>query len=234
VIAAVVVVAVLAGQGPERATLLVLDPVSDDDDRALAAQVAVAVSTVAARDDRARVYSAADVQQMAALAAEQQLTGCASSSCLAEMGGALGARYVVFGTLRTVAGQRRIELRLFDVERGEIMARVDGAARDRAALLDAAPSLASTLLEAVFPRPPLWQRPLFVAGAVTAGAGLVTGVAGGAAAGWYDAVARDAGSSGGSKDDALGFGPVALVVAGVGGAAVVAGVVIAAVGAAGD
>lgn len=207
----------------EKPALLVLDPVGEPDEEALRKQVAVVVSGVAARGDRARVYSAADVAQLAALAVDQQLTGCSSEACLAEVGDALGARYVVFGTVRTVAGQRRLELRLFDVTDSNIVARADTAARDKAALLDATPALAEELFADVFPKTPLLERAVVVGGVVTAGVGAVVGVVGGAGVAVFDAAARDAGSSGADKDAALVYGPVALVVAGAGAAVVVVG-----------
>ncbi|RMG13201.1 MAG: hypothetical protein D6729_15360 [Deltaproteobacteria bacterium] len=68
----------------------------------------------------------AEIQDALSLEAQRQLLGCSESSCLAEIGGALGARYVIGGRLVKFGSVHVLTLRLFDME--------ETAARNRAAV----------------------------------------------------------------------------------------------------
>lgn len=50
-------------------------------------------------DAKFKVYSQADLERVISLERQQQLVGCADESCLMELSGALGARYVISGRL---------------------------------------------------------------------------------------------------------------------------------------
>ena len=102
------------------------------------------LTTVAASSHRAfDVISSADVRRALELEANKQVAGCSTdaTSCLAEVAGAMGARYVVFGSVSTLGSQLMLSLNLFDstvassagrvVVKGgtvdELVGRIDGA-----------------------------------------------------------------------------------------------------------
>lgn len=196
-IAALLATLACAAAPPELVTVLVLDPESDD--AAFSQAFSAGVAKQIASDKRAHVYAADDVKKLASLASSQQQTGCDSSTCLAEIADALGAHYVVFGSIVKLGDERQIDLRLFDVKTAAIVAREQDAAHERATTLALAPVVAKRLLRTVLPPPELMSRPLFVDGVAIGGAGLVVGAATGALLAWANAVAGDARSAGSDK-----------------------------------
>lgn len=87
---------------------------------------------VGADVDGVEVVSQGELQRMTDVEAEKQAAGCSSSSCLAELAGALGAELVLFGTASQLGTTTTITLSLFDnrttrVERTTLnVERVDG------------------------------------------------------------------------------------------------------------
>lgn len=69
------------------------------------------------------VFSGADVQDLLKLEAERQATGCSEGSCLAELAGALGARYVVTGSVTDAEGLVRVDLSLLDTADARVVGR---------------------------------------------------------------------------------------------------------------
>jgi hypothetical protein len=114
----------------ERMRVLVLD-LSDtgglgpDVVKTVTGVVAVKLSDVKSLD----VLSGDDVRRLAELEAERQVAGCDEASCLAELAGALGARYVVFGQLGTLGELIVVNLSLFDSERAEAVGRATAEGR---------------------------------------------------------------------------------------------------------
>jgi TolB-like protein len=47
---------------------------------------------------------------------EKQMVGCSEESCLAEIGGALGARWIISGTVALLGGRRVLTLKLVDAQ----------------------------------------------------------------------------------------------------------------------
>jgi hypothetical protein len=60
------------------------------------------------------VVANADVRQMMALEGTKQEMGCGDASCLAELAGALGARFVVFGSVGRLGTKTILHINLFD------------------------------------------------------------------------------------------------------------------------
>jgi TolB-like protein len=60
------------------------------------------------------VVANADVRQMMALEGTKQEMGCGDTSCLAELAGALGARFVVFGSVGRLGTKTILHINLFD------------------------------------------------------------------------------------------------------------------------
>lgn len=83
--------------------------------------------TVAETLDRLGAFSAIssrEVAQMLELEANRQLLGCDTGTCLADIGGALGADYLVTGTLNVSGGTYTVQLQLTNIAQS----RVDGRA----------------------------------------------------------------------------------------------------------
>jgi hypothetical protein len=83
--------------------------------------------TVAENLDKLGAFSAIssrEVAQMLELEANKQLMGCDTGSCLADIGGALGADFLVTGTLNVSGGVYTVQLQLTNISQS----RVDGRA----------------------------------------------------------------------------------------------------------
>ena len=79
--------------------------------------------------------------------AEKQALGCdAGSSCLAEIGGALGVRYLVSGSIGLVGQSHLITLALSDVERATVEGRVSESVTDLSQLAQAVQRAARSLV----------------------------------------------------------------------------------------
>jgi TolB-like protein len=74
--------------------------------------------------NRFSVIDSAGIAQVIGLERQKKLLGCADSGCLAEIGGALGANYLLTGTLGRLGKQYRIDLKLLDALKGTTLASV--------------------------------------------------------------------------------------------------------------
>lgn len=71
------------------------------------------------------VIGNSDVQELVGLEQKKQLLGCGEeSSCLAEIGGALGARWVTSGNIGKVGALYVVNLRLVDAQKAKVLERV--------------------------------------------------------------------------------------------------------------
>ena len=69
---------------------------------------------------RFRVTTAADVRAMLGVEEQRQLTGCSDAACMAEIGGALNAGWMVSGNVGRLGQQRMLTLKLLDVGESRI------------------------------------------------------------------------------------------------------------------
>jgi hypothetical protein len=76
------------------------------------------------RDDIG-VLTRSDIQQAIDLEMQKQAAGCDDESCLAEIAGALGARYVIFGSAGTLGKLHLINLSVYDSVKATSVARKD-------------------------------------------------------------------------------------------------------------
>jgi hypothetical protein len=79
------------------------------------------------------VQTLRSLQDRVAFAEQQQLVGCDSSGCLAEIANAMGARFVVFSRLVNLGGQETLRVDLYDTQGAQTLA----IASTRAASFDA-------------------------------------------------------------------------------------------------
>ena len=92
------------------------------------------VATELARTGRFQVIGRADLAALLGYERQRQVLGCVESSCLAEIGGAVGAELVLSGQAGQLGSQYRLSLLLVDARKGVAVAR---AARFTAATEDA-------------------------------------------------------------------------------------------------
>lgn len=146
----------------------------------------VVTSSLAAQDAPYEVITAADLRDVLALDAVQQLAGCVDDDCMSEIGPALGTRYVVFGRLDEVGDLLLLNLSLVDTSQARVVRRVSVTGKDEAALVESARTAVSGLVAALqeegadrvlvldvqAPPPDPELHVLALSGAATAAAGL--------------------------------------------------------------
>jgi hypothetical protein len=198
-----------------RALVLDLNPVSTSaDDARLLSGV---VSALVAENEQLEVLTSSDVRRMTELEASKQQMGCDESSCLAEIAGALDARYVFFGDVGRLGADYVVNISLFDSEKTSAVGRVsvkvpkldEGRARLRQPL--------SELLAPFGGLPPDDSTsPLVVAGGITAVSGASLAIGLGLAALVFDGIAGNPTNPAKDKTDALVFGLACLAGSAVG------------------
>jgi TolB-like protein len=72
------------------------------------------------------VVSQADITAMLAFQKQRQMLGCSDEGCMAELGGALGADYVLSGEAARVGSQDHLSLTLLDARKGKVLGRSAG------------------------------------------------------------------------------------------------------------
>jgi hypothetical protein len=107
--------------------ILVVDLEVRDADVALRAPTTALVVRKLEATGRYDVVAGEDVRRALELAASQQAAGCDATSCLDEIAGALGARFVLFGDLTQLDGETHLTLSLFDHEVLRSVARATAA-----------------------------------------------------------------------------------------------------------
>ncbi|HEY3451888.1 MAG TPA: PEGA domain-containing protein [Myxococcales bacterium] len=92
-----------------------------------------------------KVVSQAEIRQMLAVEREKALltSTCDDTNCIGQIGNAIGARYVVVGSVDAAAGAMTLRVRLFDMKKAEVQSDEmrPNLANSKAAL-EAAPSVA--------------------------------------------------------------------------------------------
>ncbi len=169
--------------------VLVLDVVADGASTTTARVVRDEVAQGLDGDQRLEALSSEDLRRVVSVEAERRAVGCADDSCFAEVGQALGARYVVHGSLSAVGALRVVRLSVLDTETNrsvvretvdarsdeELLPKVrDAVVRVRGRLLDGLPTAQPASLSS---SPSSWS-PLQAGSAVGVGVGLAAAVAG--------------------------------------------------------
>src|SRR5438105_10573263 len=70
------------------------------------------------------VITKSDIKAILGYEAQAQLLGCGEASCMVDLGGALGAAYLVNGSLAKLGGQLQLVLSLIDVNKATVGRRV--------------------------------------------------------------------------------------------------------------
>lgn len=224
-----------AAPNAERRRVLVLDLTASGVESRVADVVTGSILESLSRDPRVEALGARDLKQLIELEASREAMSCDTSSCLADLAGAMGARYVVFGTVTGLDEQVIVRLSLFDSDEARPIARgsADGASVD--VVLSKVDATVGALLSPLGGAPPP-ARPaaatvdeagssLGPIGATVAGVGAAALAVGAITAAVSTMVLRDPDAKGGDKGTAvyatLAGGSLAIV--GLGSAAVGAG-----------
>ena len=114
----------MAAKGPERTKLAVLDLEAKGVEKSTAETLTDIVTVSLKKLGVFDVISRSDIQQMLNFEESKQLVGCTSnSSCLAEIGGALGVARVVTGSVGKVGSSYVINLSLLDTKSARVIER---------------------------------------------------------------------------------------------------------------
>lgn len=179
------------------------------------------------------VVAADELKRLVELEGERQGLGCDTDSCLGEIAGAMGARFVVFGDLGRLGSTYLLNLRAYDSTTATVIARehVEAPTLDalRPALARALDRLAASLstgapaaVEAPRGGSPV-SSALIWSGAASAALGAAVGVGAGGAAAYLSLALDDPEADGGTRGLARDVGPGVVVVAGLGALAALVG-----------
>ncbi len=128
-----------------RMAVLALKP--EGVDPALASTVSDALTEDLGRGGHYDVLGRSELEAMAGFTAERQKLGCeGDAGCLAELGGALGAQWLVAGSLGRVGKSYVLSVRLLQIEKARVAGRDTEEVYSQEALLPAADRAAQVLL----------------------------------------------------------------------------------------
>lgn len=136
-------------------------------DPQVAAALTAQVTEEIARRGFFTVLSAAEVQTLLGVERQRQLVGCSeeTTSCLAELSGALGARFVVSGSLTRVGSAYQLSVQTLDSQRAQPVGRSTRLATDIAEFRSALPFLTAEATATPLPPPPSRLLPFSLIGA---------------------------------------------------------------------
>ena len=111
-----------SAQEKPKVFILQLKPLDVDEKKAMI--IDGLLTSEVAKCDALEVVSGSDVQEMMNLEASKQEIGCTDEiSCLAEVAGALGARYLIYGTVGQLGEKLVLNLNFRDVEEASSITR---------------------------------------------------------------------------------------------------------------
>ncbi|MEW5740885.1 MAG: hypothetical protein AB1938_18340 [Myxococcota bacterium] len=125
------------------------------------------------------VISSRDIQTLLGVERQRQLLGCGedSKSCMAELSGALGARFVLSGSLAKLGDAYQLTLSTLDSQKAQPIGRATRIAKDLDGLRAALPSAVAEATATPLPPPPSRALPitLIATGSAAALFGVVWG-----------------------------------------------------------
>jgi hypothetical protein len=205
--------------------LFVLDLVPNGVEPATVVSIGGVVSSLVSECAGATSVNSAELRSLTSMESTRQSAGCTEGSCLAELADALGARYVVSGDVGRLAEHYVVNLTLFDAEQGASRGRRSVEINSLERVADELRPAVNELL-APLGGIPLQARPLSTlvpVGGVVAGVGVLALGVGTALTLVADNTASTPTETVEAKNAAINQGRVMLLVAGAGGAAVLAG-----------
>ncbi len=118
------------------------------------------------------VITASDVRTLLGIERQRQLLGCAESSCTAELAGALGARFVLGGTLSKLGDAFQLSLQTVDTQKSTPVGRSVRIANELKELVDQLPYAIAEATATPPPAPPSRVLPISL---ISVGAASVIG-----------------------------------------------------------
>lgn len=186
----------------------------------------------ALRSEGLEVITAKDIQTLLGVDRQRQLLGCSESSCIAELGSALGCERVLNGQLAQLDDTFRGTLRVMSSVSGLVLAEEPVEAKGQKALVSALERAARRMAKKLKPPPPppnlTWVPVVSGGSAVVVGGAIFFGAAGSNAS--KISAQSDENVAIGLAKDGKAFETTAWIMAGVGTAAIVTGVVMAVTG----
>ncbi len=164
---------VMAGTALAREKLVVLELTTSDDASSKTARlVQEQVATELTSLERYEIIGQSELTALLGIERQKQLLGCSdeASTCMAELSGAVGARWLVMGTLGRAGAKLRFDLKLVDSAASKTVARAGRVLANDDELFAAVPEMVRALI-GVTPRFP-------VAPLVLGGVGVVAAVIG--------------------------------------------------------
>jgi TolB-like protein len=83
------------------------------------------IADAISRSPKLKVLTKSDIERLAAFETDKAVIGCDEGNCLAEIAGAMGAAYVVFGRIGTLDDLILVQVNLFDANKAEAIGRED-------------------------------------------------------------------------------------------------------------
>ncbi|MDP1826137.1 MAG: hypothetical protein Q8L48_22920 [Archangium sp.] len=168
-----------AAPPPELPRLLVQEFTVRGVDAALAEAITDGIGAEVDHRGYFRSLTSKDVQTILGVERQKQLLGCSpeASTCLTELAGALGAPYVLSGTLSRIGPSLQLSMQMLDVSKSMVVARSIRIARDVDTLRQLLPwALAEATATPAPPRPSKVPGLAFIgAGSAAAAVGLALG-----------------------------------------------------------
>lgn len=131
----------------ERPQLLVLDlQHSPEIDAATVRTLTDLITIETGREKAVASVSGAELRNLVKLEGEKALMGCDEDSCLAEIAGALGARFVLSGRVSSIGAIKVLQMSIFDATTATAISREAAKAEDIAGFVDAIGPAVKTLL----------------------------------------------------------------------------------------
>jgi TolB-like protein len=111
-------------EAPHKIIFLEVQPV-DEASKGVAELLGEAILTDLSKVRQVSVLGSSDLAALLGVERQRQLLGCREdeSSCLAELGGALGASYILMGKMGRVGKQLRVDLKLLASGRAQVLGR---------------------------------------------------------------------------------------------------------------
>ncbi len=139
----------------ERMVVLQVKPVDEASKKSAEVLTEVLLTDIS-RLRRFEVLGQTDLDALLSFERQKDLAGCgdASSSCLAELAGGLGARYLFVSSLGRVGGQLRLDMKVLDAAHAKVLSREGSVVERDDQLVATAQRLLAEVMAAVPGSPP--------------------------------------------------------------------------------
>lgn len=142
------VAAAMSARADQKLPIAVMELSGQGVDEAAASALTTEVSNTLAQLRVFQVITREDIKRMLQLEqTKQQCTGSVDAACMAEIGGALGVDYLIYGSVAKIANTYSLSLVLLDISKAEAANRANKKITDVGALLDETGSATKLLMQ---------------------------------------------------------------------------------------